>query len=343
MGPLAILLAAAGVGGVALAVSHMGSSSSPSRGIGGTGIRLSKPNPFGGGTSDPFAATTPPGFVDGYYGSFSQDLLCFAGDDVHAGGWVPGKLPDGTVIVVGVPSSENPLYILDAKGRWWGPFMPPMFSGSGEDVSSYSSSLTVPVRNCFQQLDGPPDLSDSGGGGWFDKVNSFVLNKVVPAAAVIVGGLVGGVGGAAIALGIEAIVDMSNGASITSATTSALKTFIADNHGAIASQLFDNGTSALLSNASISALRDLRARLKSVSSEALQYFDQGAALGLAKVGQEQAIAMLKSRYADKAQMIDQAIQYGGQVFQIAAAIGGQDAMKLVDMTLATVRKNRGFQ
>lgn len=249
----------------------------------------------------------------------------------------PTSFPNGRKLVLTYPplADFQASYLLDETGQWW-----VRLANQAVDVpgTSNGKSVLLPGFRTFVPSGPPPTGSDDGN--WFQKVNDFVVQKIVPAAAVIAGALVGGIAGAAIAAGAVALVDLSEGATLSSAVVDGVKQQIQQqNPGGTAVGYFQHGLDHLLGGASPAVLSSIRSGLP---DSARDFFDRGVALGVAQLGQSAGIDALKKEFPDKAAVLDEALTRGGSLLNAAHGIGGERGIAIVDTAARAVRQSKGF-
>ncbi len=259
------------------------------------------------------------------HASFDRDRAaqCFDGP-------VSTKMVDGVPILLKWPSEQQPDYLLDGRGRWYSrdwvrssllPWIqgPPGYAaGDGYPWS--------PRDKCYLRS-GPPCVENcSSEGSFLERATLFAVRVIGPLVAAAVG-FVNPPAGLVLGVTFAAMTRLSAGASLTRVAVEALADNIANGGGGTrGKEQFLESFDKITRGMSVDALRKLRDAIPALSQG---YFNEGLAAGVAKMSQQAGVAALTARYPAHAKVIAEAVSWGGSVYNVAGAIGGNDAVAAV--------------
>jgi hypothetical protein len=171
------------------------------------------------------------------------------------------------------------------------------------------------------------------GPDFLDQVADATKHYVLPAIALVVGTVAGGVGGILVAAFITTVNNIAKGARVSDALISSA----VDNLPSIVSATKFDKTLATARSSGLGGLAEM-AKGKFTPGERAA-FDLARIIGTARLSQEKSLAELKAKIPEKAALIDEAAASLAVPVDIANALGGTPAAEWMDKAL---ERNAGF-
>lgn len=260
-------------------------------------------------------------------------------DPEYTTGTLPEFSPDGYKWILWLGSTDlkgAPLFQgpgMDASGKWW------KLSGKAgvsdrvrfRDIDNFPGARPLLELPCWVETG---EWTKSTGPWFLERVQTFTNEVVLPALAIAVGTAIGGVGGIAVAALITATNKISKGAPVSDALISSAKDGMT---GVLKSGVFDK-TIKLAKDNGLGEMIQYGKTLSTATEKTV--FDQAQILARSYISQKVSIEELKSMLpADKARIVDAAIENGATPLDIAQALGGNEVKSWMDKAL---EKNAGI-